>query len=70
MQPHIYFFFKMGRICLSKFQTSMDYFVPFQYLRFQDDERFWAKIPVIREKKKRGGSQKETPSSAPIKKKK
>ncbi len=38
---------------------------------FQDDERFWAKIPVIREKKKRGGSQKETPSSgAPIKKKK
>jgi hypothetical protein len=28
----------------------------------QDDERFWAKIPVIREKKKRG-NQKETDSN-------
>jgi hypothetical protein len=34
----------------------------------QDDERFWAKIPVIREKKKRGNQKDLTP--APDSKKK
>ena len=35
----------------------------------QDDERFWAKIPVIREKKKRG-NQKDATATVPESKKK
>ena len=35
----------------------------------QDDERFWAKIPVIREKKKRGNQKDATTPAPEIKKK-
>ena len=36
----------------------------------QDDERFWAKIPVIREKKKRGNQKDATTTPTPEIKKK